>query len=489
MAFQTWVFVWLDVAVLVAVGLSLRANRDQEDLESYLLSDWNVGVVVIAATAIASWVSGSAYVGTPGAVYAFGWSAAVYLGLLPWLGFIVGVALNAGPMQRFSKTFHALSISELLERRYDSKAVRVLSSVFLLVFFVPNMLAQARAGSFLLQVTAGFTEVQALTLFGVLMIVIVAFGGFQGVAWTDAIILFAMVITGLVILGVTLWVAGGPLQASSVMVERSPAHGQLVRGPLFGPVASVGWFLAGFVGGMALPRSVTRYMGMEDADTTVLRKLMVAVLGLSTIVVAFVAYTGIGAFAVLSEPIQNPDLVLPTLIRTYFPDVVGGFLATAILGAIITTLSTVLLLVTTAFTHDVIQAWLRPEMTDHRAGWLARGLTVVVVALVAFMATFDLQIIVLLQAVTFVTLGLTFFFVLTVGFYWRAANKYGAAGAILTMGIGAPVLNSGLGIPIGETGAYVFVLVGTVFVVGSLVTGGADVGSNEFFRSVEKGLD
>ena len=80
-----------------------------------------------------------------------------------------------------------------------------------------------------------------------------------------------------------------------------------------------------------------------------------------------------------------------------------------ILGAIITTLSTVLLLVTTAFTHDVIQGWLRPEMTDHRAGWLARGLTVVVVALVAFMATFNLQIIVLLQAVTFVTLGLTFF--------------------------------------------------------------------------------
>jgi Na+/proline symporter len=186
---------------------------------------------------------------------------------------------------------------------------------------------------------------------------------------------------------------------------------------------------------------------------------------------------------------RNPDLVLPTLIRTYFPDVVGGFLATAILGAIITTHSTVLLLVTTAFTHDVIQGWLRPEMTDHRAGWLARGVTVVVVALVAFMATFDLQIIVLLQAVTFVTLGITFFFVLTVGFYWRAANKYGAAGAILTMGIGAPVLNSGLGIPIGETGAYVFVLVGTVFVVGSLVTGGADVGSNEFFRRIEEGLN
>jgi hypothetical protein len=55
---------------------------------------------------------------------------------------------------------------------------------------------------------------------------------------------------------------------------------------------------------------------MEDADAAVLRKLMVAVLGLSTVVVAFVAYTGIGAFVILSEPIRNPDLILPTLIRT-----------------------------------------------------------------------------------------------------------------------------------------------------------------------------
>jgi sodium/pantothenate symporter len=486
MALRTWVFAWLGVAALIAVGLTILAQRKQDDLESYLLSDWNVGVVVIAATAIASWVSGSAYVGTPGAVYAFGFSGAFYFGFLPWLGFIIGVALNAGPMQRYSKAIHALSISELLERRYDSTAVRILSSVFLLVFFIPNMLAQARAGSFLLQVTAGLSEVQALAFFGVLMVIIVAVGGFRGVAWTDAALLFAMVVVAVVVLGVMFAVAGGPLDAVGTMIERSSIHGELIRPPLFQPVASVGWFLAGFVGGMALPRSITRYMGMEDADPETLRKLMLAVLVFSTVVVLYVAFAGIAAFVALPEPVENPDLVVPTLIETYFPDVVGGLITTAILGAIITTLSTLLLLVTTAFTRDVLQGWIRPEMGERRAQLAARLLTVVIVAGVVFLATFQLRIIVLLQAVTFVTLGLTFFMILTVGFYWRSANKYGAAGAIIAMAIAAPVLNAGLGMPIGEVGAYAFVIVGAVFVLGSVLTGGADVGDSEFFRSSEE---
>lgn len=485
MALSTWVYVWLAVAAIVAIGISIMAGkRSADNLDSYLVSGWDVGVVVIAGTAVASWISGGAYVGVPGIIYAFGWSAALYVGLLTWVGFVIGVVLNAGPLQKYSRALHSLSISELLGRRYDSKSVQIISSVFLLLFFIPLMVAQAKAGASLLQVTTDLSPVQSLIIFGMIMVIIVSIGGFKGVAWTDATILFGMLVVSISLVGTAFIKAGGPLAVTDAMAQASPQHLALFNPPLFDPVSSIGWLLLGFLGTIALPQSVTRFMGMKNAEPESLRKLMIFVLIFSTIVTMLTALSGIAAFGALTEPLENPDLVIPTMIQSFFPGPIGGLFTVAILGAIITTLSTVLLLVTTALTRDILQGGLMPEMEDNRAETVARILTVLVVVIVVGLATQTLQLIALLQAITYVTLGITFFLVLTVGFYWKSANKYGANASIVAMAVGAPALLI-QGYDIGEIGTYMAIIIAVLFFGGSLITGGEKIGSNEFYESLE----
>lgn len=331
------------VFLIGALGIALAARRRSNSqggsfASRYYIGNRTLGGFVLAMTTVATYGSVSSFVGGPGQAWSIGWGW-VYMAAVQVTALFLLYGILGKKMMLVSHKTGAVTVIDVIRRRYNSNALAALSALIIVLFFAATMVAQFVGGAKLFASVTGYSYELGLAIFGIVVIVFTAIGGFRGVALTDALCGIVMLL-GLVILACGLVNAGGGLEQ---LLQRAEANNPAIADPLSGGSMPYGlyftqWLLVGIFT-FCLPQSVVRCVGARD--TKALRDAMV----IGTVVIGFMMILGTSmgvlAAGVLTEPLEaygSVDGIIPTAIASCLPPVLAGV---AIVGPIAASISTV----------------------------------------------------------------------------------------------------------------------------------------------------
>lgn len=440
-------------------------------IEDYFLGSRGMGAFVLALTLMATYTSGSSFLGGPGMAYkmGLGW---VLLAMIQVPTALLTLGVLGKRFAIVARRINAVTLNDFLRARYQSPFVVVGGAISILVFSCAAMSAQFIAGGRLLESVTGLPYGVGLLLFAGTVVLYTTYGGFRAVVLTDAIQGIIMVGGTFLLLCATLRAGGGMEAIVATLKEIDP--------DLLSPTGPAGfisqpfilsfWLLVGF-GVIGLPFSSVRCMGYRDSGA-MHRGIIISSVVL-TIVMLGMHLTGALGRAVIPglEPV---DRVIPEMaLHLLSPTLAGIFLAGP-LAAIMSSVDSQLILASAAIVKDLYINHIvsGKERIDEKK---IKRLSVLITALlggISFLIAFNPpSVIVWINLFAFGGLEAAFLLPTLLGLYWKRANAVGAIASMVTgvfsfIGI-SQITNRVLGMHV-IVPAIMFALF--IFVVVSLIT-------------------
>ncbi len=380
------------IYILAMIGIGFAAWRYTRDLSDYILGGRSLGSFVTAMSAGASDMSGWLLLGLPGAVYASGVSES-------WIaiGLIIGAWFNwqfvAGRLRVYTEiTRNALTLPDYFTHRFEDKTkiLRVIAALVILVFFIIYCASGMVAGARLFEQTFGLSYDTALWAGAAATILYVFVGGFLAVSWTDTVqaslMIFALLLTPVMVI----MHAGGFADAVQAINTLDVKYSDMFHGTTtIGIISLMAWGL----GYMGQPHILARFMAISSVDAMPnARRIGMTWMILCLGGAVAVGYFGIAYFA--ANPQQgatvqaNHETVFITLSQVLFNPWIAGVLLSAILAAVMSTLSCQLLVSSSALTEDFYKVFFRPDASQKELVWVGR-LMVLLVAVIAIVIARD----------------------------------------------------------------------------------------------------
>ncbi|WP_163971466.1 sodium/pantothenate symporter [Oceanobacillus halotolerans] len=406
-------------------------------LNEYFLGGRSLGGFILAMTMTATYGSASSFIGGPGAAYneGLGW---VLLSMTQVAtGYFVLMVLGK-KFAIVTRRYQAVTMVDFLKERYQSKWVVLISSISIIIFLFSAMAAQWIGGARLIESLTGLNYTSALFIFALSVLIYVTIGGFRAVALTDAIQGSVMFIGTLILLIATIIAGGGIPNIISDLTAENP---NLVTpygadGTLTATYVSSFWILVG-VGVIALPQVAVRAMSYKNSRS------MHRALIIGTIVVGFIMLNMhlIGVFARPILPgIEIADTVMPLIALEVMPAWLAGIVLAAPMAAIMSTVDSLLLLVSSTIVKDVYLNYIEPKASYERVKRLSITITAVLGIIVFVLALNPPDLIIWLNLFAFGGLEAAFIWPIIMGLYWKKGNKNGAIASMI-VGVGLYILS------------------------------------------------
>lgn len=387
---QTGTLITLALYFVLMIAIGLFAWRKSTDTsEGYLLAGRNLHPAVAALSAGASDMSGWLLLGLPGALYASGLVEA-WIGIGLFLGAVVNWIVVAPRLREQTETRgNALTIPEFLANRFPERAValRVVSAIVIVAFFTVYTAAGLVGGGKLFETAfAGLLPNVAMSdyMLGVWItaLVVLAYtmvGGFLAVSLTDFVQGCIMVVA-LVLMPLVVMFGSGGEAGGSIADVPVPGFTSLTAGlTLLGFVSAVTWGLGYF----GQPHIIVRFMAIRTIEQVKTARNI----GLTWMGVALIGAIGLGiagrAYAERNGlVVEDPETIFIVLAELLFHPLITGFLLAALLAAIMSTISSQLLVSSSSLTEDFYRLFLRKQASERERVNVGR----ICVALVALAA-------------------------------------------------------------------------------------------------------
>lgn len=422
--------------ILLMLGIGFVAWRSVKTLDDYILGGRNMGSFVTALSAGASDMSGWLLLGLPGALYLGGVSES-------WIaiGLIVGAWCNwkyvAAPLRVYTeRSNNALTLPDYFSHRFEdrSRLLRILSAVIILVFFAIYSASGIVAGARLFESVFHVPYAQALWIGAGATILYTLVGGFLAVSWTDTVqatlMIFALILTPvMVILAV-----GGVEPSMALIAQTDPAHLDFFKGTtLVGIVSLLAWGLGYF----GQPHILARFMAAESAKSIRnARRIGMTWMVLCLLGAMAVGFFGIAYFAQHPEqaaPVSaNNERVFIELSGLLFNPWIAGILLSAILAAIMSTLSCQLLVCSSALTEDFYKGFFRKNASQRELVWVGRAAVLAVSVLAIVLAANPDSKVLGLVSYAWAGFGAAFGPVVLFSLGWKRMTRDGALAGMLT---------------------------------------------------------
>lgn len=393
---QTGTLISLAAYFSLMLGIGLHAwRKSTNDSAGYLLGGRNLPPAVAALSAGASDMSGWLLLGLPGALYTAGLVEA-WIGIGLFAGALVNWIVVAPRLREQTERLgNALTIPEFLANRFPERAValRVASALIIVTFFSVYTAAGLVAGGKLFETSfASLFDVAAVSDYTLglwitagVVLAYTMIGGFLAVSLTDFVQGLIMV-TALVVM--PLVVMFGPGGASGATIVAVPQEGflSLTHGLTFiGFLSAVTWGLGYF----GQPHIIVRFMALRSVgDVPVARAIGMGWMGVCVAGAVGVGLAGRAYVERNAMVLEDPETIFIVLAETLFHPLVTGFLLAALLAAVMSTISSQLLVASSSLTEDFYRLFLRKQASERESVNIGR-LSVLVVALVAIVIADD----------------------------------------------------------------------------------------------------
>ena len=421
--------------LLLMVGIGFFAWRRTRTFDDYILGGRSLGRYVTALAAGASDMSGWLMMGLPGALYLGGASEA-------WIaiGLVIGAWCNwkfvAGPLRVYTeRTENALTLPDYFTHRFEdrSRLLRILSALVILVFFAIYCASGIVAGARLFESMFGLPYLQAMFWGAVVTIAYTFIGGFLAVSWTDTIQASLMIFALLLVPVFAIAGAGGPAQALVLIEQVDPARLQWIgAGGAIAIVSAMAWGLGYF----GQPHILARFMAADSLATIPhARRIGMTWMILCLSGAMATGFFGIAWFAahpVAAGPVDaNPERVFIALSELLFNPWIAGVLLSAILAAIMSTLSAQLLVCSSALTEDFYRGFVRPKAGHGELVWVGRAMVLAVALLAIWIARDPDSRVLGLVAYAWAGFGAAFGPVVLLSLFWKRMTRNGALAGML----------------------------------------------------------
>ncbi len=438
MTASTPLLITFGIYLLAMVGIGFAAWRSTRDFDDYILGGRSLGSYVTAMSAGASDMSGWLLMGLPGALYLGGVSEAwIAIGLT--LGAWANWRFVAGPLRVYTeRTDDALTLPDYFTTRFaaDGRLLRIVSALVILVFFAVYCASGIVAGARLFESVFGLPYAQALWWGAAATILYTLIGGFLAVSWTDTVqatlMIFALLLTPLIVI----ISAGGFSESLHLIEQLDPAKLDWFKGGTLGAVGIIS-LLAWGLGYFGQPHILARFMAADSLDVIPeARRIGMTWMILCLLGAVAVGFFGIAYFAEHANQagavVDNPERVFIILAGLLFNPWIAGVLLSAILAAIMSTLSCQLLVCSSALTEDFYHGFVRKHAGERELVWVGRGM-VLAVALLAIVIARDPDSRVLgLVSYAWAGFGAAFGPVVVFSLFWARMTRAGALAGIVT---------------------------------------------------------
>jgi SSS family solute:Na+ symporter len=471
---------WIDCSIIgvyfaFVLGIGFFLKRYMRTSDAFLLSGrsipaWVAGLAFLSANLGAQEVIGMA---ASGAKYGIMTSHFYWVGAIPAMVF---VAIFMMPFYYGSK---ARSVPEYLKLRFDEKT-RALNAVSFAVMTVFSSGISMYAMALLLNLILGWDFNVSVWLSAMIVLLYISLGGLTSAIYNE-VMQFFLIVAGfapLVYLGlrdVGGW-SGLQERLAEVSVAQGYAPGAFSHSWQFmgsakdnpmgvewlamlmglGFVLSFGYWCTDF---LVMQRAMAAESMMSARRTPLVAavpKMLFPFLVIlpGMIAIALTQRHGASAFTLPSKPdgALNYDLVIPMMLRHYFPSGILGLGLTALMASFMSGMAGNVTAFNTVWTYDIYQAYLRPKASDSGLLWMGRATTVVGITIsvaAAYFAAHFNNIMDLLQLV-FAFVNAPLFATFLLGMFWRRTTGHGAFFGLLS-GIVAAAVHHGLTQPHGAT--------------------------------------
>lgn len=436
MAASTYQVIALAIYFVAMIAIGLWANSKNNSLDDYVLGGRQLSPTVAALSAGASDMSGWLLMGLPGAVYLSGLSQA-------WLavGLTIGAWCNwkfvAPRLRSYTEVAgDAVTVPVFLSNRlHDTKRVlRIVSGVVILVFFTFYVSSGMVSGGLFFKSSFGQEYHTGMLLLAGITVFYTLFGGFMGASYTDMVQGLLMLAALIAVPVVTIIDLGGIGPVVESISQVRPEALSIFAGTTFaGIISSLAWGLGYF----GQPHIIVRFMAMRTpADAKSGRRIGISWMVLTVFGALSGAFMGIAYFARHPEAsLTNPETaesVFLDLSQILFHPFIAGLILAAVLAAIMSTLSSQLIVCSSALVEDLYGIFSSKKLSASKSLWLGRA-GVAIVALVAGALAWNPNSSIL-QLVAFAWAGFGSAFGPTVllSLYWRKLTTQGALASMIT---------------------------------------------------------
>ncbi len=490
---ETGTIISLTVYFIVMLGIGFYAyKKSTSDISGYMLGGRNLSPSVTALSAGASDMSGWMLMGLPGAMYITGISS-----LWIALGLVIGAFLNylivAPRLRTYTELANdSITLPDFFENRFNdqTRILRLVSSLVIIIFFTLYTSSGIAAGGKLFESSFGLNYEMGLYITASVVVMYTLFGGFLAVSLTDFVQGCIMFIALVLVPIVAINDVGGIEQINNSVESINPNLLNLFSGvSALGIMSAMAWGLGYF----GQPHIIVRFMAIRSvADLPKARRI-----GMTWMIVAIIGamatgFSGIAYVAKTGVELNDPETIFILLSQVLFSPLIAGFLLAAILAAIMSTISSQLLVTSSSLTGDFYQAFLNKEASEKRLVQVGR-LSVFMVALVAIYLAHDrTNSILSLVSNAWAGFGAAFGPVVILSLHWKGMNRNGAlagviAGAVTVLiWIYAPIEINGQSLSslmYEIVPGFIACTLAVVFV--SRATGGADSDIEDVFEQVE----
>ncbi|MEE1650560.1 sodium/proline symporter PutP [Brachybacterium sp. J144] len=421
------------------LGIGLYAFRKTTDGEDYMLGGRQLHPFTAALSAGASDMSGWLLMGLPGALYMNGLVEA-------WIavGLTVGAGLNwffvAPRLRQYTQiASNSITVPSFFGNRLHDRTniLRIAAGVIILVFFTFYVSSGMVAGGVFFQSMFGGPYLTGMLLVAGVTILYTLFGGFLGASYTDVVQGLIMLVSLIIVPVTAMFVVGGPGAMFESVRQVNADFGSMTAGATaVGVISSLAWGLGYF----GQPHIIVRFMALRSSRDAKyglvvgMSWMVLCVLGAIFTALAGLAYFQQNGPELLTDQ-KNGESVFLDLSQMLFHPLIAGVLLAAVLAAIMSTISSQLIVTSSALVEDFLGGiGMRLSATGKLWGGRIGVLAVSIIALI--LALNPESSVLALVAFAWAGFGAAFGPIVLLALFWRRLT---AAGAGVGMIVGAVV--------------------------------------------------
>lgn len=413
--------------------------RKEQNMSDYILGGRQLGAWVTSMSAEASDMSGWMLMGLPGYAYVAGLGAGwIALGLI--LGTWINWRFVAKRLRQYTEIANdSLTMPDFFENRFrdNSQILRIISAVFILIFFLIYTSSGFVAGGKLFSTVFGLPYTWAMVLGAFVVVFYTFLGGFMAVCWTDFVQGVMMFFAILAVPITASFLMGGPATTVAALATLNAEMFNPFTTPDGKPLSLIAIIslLAWGLGYFGQPHILVRFMAIRSSSqikqatniamTWVILSLAAAVL------------VGMVGRVYLQQPLEGSAVETVFMVMTHdlFSSFFAGLILSAVLAAVMSTASSQLLVTASAVSQDFYKALIHKDASEKELVWISR-MTVVGVSIIAVLIGLDPNNFVLdMVSYAWAGFGAAFGPALLMALFWNRMTRNGALAGIVVGGI------------------------------------------------------
>ena len=444
------IFLVVFFAVMVFVGL--RSHKRVSNVNDFVLGGRQVGPWLTAFAFGTAYFSSVVFVGYAGQ---FGWRygiSATWIGLgNAFIGSLMAWVVLGRRTRVMTNHLSASTMPEFFGKRYQSGALKIVSSVIIFIFMVPYTASIYNGLSRLFEMAFDIPYEVCVIAMAVLTGVYVILGGYVAAAMNDFIQGVIMLIGIAAVIVSVLNGQGGFMAALEKLASDPTVTGAAtdsaipgVYASFFGPdpMGLLSVIILTSLGTWGLPQMVHKFYAIKDEQAI---KTGTVVSTVFALVVAGGSYF-LGGFGRLfsdqsfinGTEVQY-DGIMPHMLST-LPDILIGIVIVLVLSASMSTLASLVLTSSSTLTLDFIKGTFARNMSEKRQLTVLRSLIAFFIILSVVIALDPPTFIAQLMGISWGAMAGAFLAPFLLGLYWKKVTK-AAVWVSFATGVGITVAN------------------------------------------------